>query len=794
MADPLSIITSVGGLLALTARTSRSLHTLFSELKNGPALIIGLSNEVADLSLVLDQVGNAKETFERLDPVVNAAFVTSLGSQLEKAGDVLSKLDDLTTSLAKRKRSMQRLKWTLHEGKATELKDKMRDVRRRIHEMITAHSSVMTSRIELQLRSVSTSVSDSNVFSGMQAHAISRVSTQLAGIHHKTDQHWQDTRLELQSLRRESIDTSLDISHRLSMIEKGMAVLLAQSNINHNNQHPESGAGGPQPNSPETLYFSACLTQARCPKNCPCRCHRPSQPDTSWNMMPGALKAAIGVLFVGYSGFPGTVGRSTCDSPLCSQGHTVRVQATYAFPSWFVLSSFHVFLEASLKGNFRFGLVHRRRVGFYPGKNIMYVTLSGSLEELKSILETDDRCVLDSDNQNGASALHKALVRNVFDVRKVELLLQHGADPDYEDDNGLSARHHAALRKIQGHCSPESLARIEEWFSLSSFIDDHLGLSYLHKIAVGMYPTKLSSALRKLESTMAPAAFQQLINAQDWFGSTALHYAAARGNATNIRSLLDAGARLDTANKMGSHPLHMVCRCFRSAHNRSTPETDNDDDDLRAAECFNMLISAGADVNQRDTKTRATCLHFVAAAGKLASAQTLIHRGAHLDLKGTITTSPPLLYAIGNGHSTLAAYLISQGADIEATDLSGSNAIHTAVAFNCHAIARLLLFQTPDTCNYLHVNRRGNTILHAAAASGDVETMRILSGDQQQEQQQGDLLAGLDPEARNAKGLTAAQVFSQRLVVSEPLREEFARLLAGLGVMVGQQQHSPCEK
>ncbi|KAK0701888.1 hypothetical protein B0T26DRAFT_681989 [Lasiosphaeria miniovina] len=157
MADPLSIVTGVGGLLSLTGRTSSPLHKLYRGLKNGPELIIVLSNEVYDLSLVLDRVASAKDTLERLDPVENAVFITALSTQLEKAKDVLVKLSGLATVLAKRKRSTQRVKWTLHESKAAALKDEVRNVRVRINEI------TMSARIELELRTVSTNVLDSQV-------------------------------------------------------------------------------------------------------------------------------------------------------------------------------------------------------------------------------------------------------------------------------------------------------------------------------------------------------------------------------------------------------------------------------------------------------------------------------------------------------------------------------------------------------------------------------------------------------------------------------------------------------
>ena len=139
MADPLSILAGVGSLINATTRISTGLQKLHGGLKNGPDLIIALSNEISDLTLVLDQTHCAQDALGRFNPDDSASFVVALKLQLDRAQDLLSKLDSLSKALLKRKRSVQRVKWVLHDSKAAALKSEVREARLRIHEILTAH-------------------------------------------------------------------------------------------------------------------------------------------------------------------------------------------------------------------------------------------------------------------------------------------------------------------------------------------------------------------------------------------------------------------------------------------------------------------------------------------------------------------------------------------------------------------------------------------------------------------------------------------------------------------------------
>jgi hypothetical protein len=140
MADPISVFATAAGLLGITASASRALRSLYSELAGAPVLILALSNETADISVVLNRVGDARQALDRLDTKQNAAFIAALDSHLAGAKTILGQLEALSNDLLSQKGSIKRIKWCLRKAEATGLKDEIRAIRQRINEVVTAHN------------------------------------------------------------------------------------------------------------------------------------------------------------------------------------------------------------------------------------------------------------------------------------------------------------------------------------------------------------------------------------------------------------------------------------------------------------------------------------------------------------------------------------------------------------------------------------------------------------------------------------------------------------------------------
>ncbi|RSL68931.1 hypothetical protein CEP54_002567 [Fusarium duplospermum] len=109
MAEPISLIASVAGLLDVSLRSSKALHSLQSQLRNAPNLIQALSNEVEDLKAVLSRVEDTTRASKTSGQHV-PAITTDLEAQLRKANAVLADLDTLTKNLAAEKPTLKRVK------------------------------------------------------------------------------------------------------------------------------------------------------------------------------------------------------------------------------------------------------------------------------------------------------------------------------------------------------------------------------------------------------------------------------------------------------------------------------------------------------------------------------------------------------------------------------------------------------------------------------------------------------------------------------------------------------------
>ena len=116
-------------------------YLLCSELPTAcPSLILALANEISDLGLVLDHVRQASDGLKQLKTEESVRFIDSLGGQLNRAEDLLGRLDSISQRLLKQKRSGQRVRWMYYQSKAASLKGEVREVRRRINELITTHN------------------------------------------------------------------------------------------------------------------------------------------------------------------------------------------------------------------------------------------------------------------------------------------------------------------------------------------------------------------------------------------------------------------------------------------------------------------------------------------------------------------------------------------------------------------------------------------------------------------------------------------------------------------------------
>lgn len=147
MADPFSIFSSALSLTDIATRTSASLISISRELKNAPGLILALSNEVTDISLVLERVRDTRQVSNGLSLLghnQHTEYLAALDNQLNKARFLLKKLEDISTDLASEKKPQKRIKWILKRSNAEALKNQLIAARTKINEILSAYNAYVS--------------------------------------------------------------------------------------------------------------------------------------------------------------------------------------------------------------------------------------------------------------------------------------------------------------------------------------------------------------------------------------------------------------------------------------------------------------------------------------------------------------------------------------------------------------------------------------------------------------------------------------------------------------------------
>uniref|UniRef100_A0A8C6L2I1 Ankyrin repeat domain 44 n=1 Tax=Nothobranchius furzeri TaxID=105023 RepID=A0A8C6L2I1_NOTFU len=334
-------------------------------------------------------------------------------------------------------------------------------------------------------------------------------------------------------------------------------------------------------------------------------------------------------------------------------------------------------------------------------------------------------------DKNWQTPLHVAAANNA--IRCAEVIIPLLSSVNVSDRGGRTALHHAALN---GHTEMVSLllakganinafdkkdGRALHWASFMGHLDVvclllSQGAEVSCKDKRGYTP--LHAAAARGEITVVKHLLNLAIDEPNAFGNTALHVACFNGQDAVVSELIDYGANVSQSNNKGFTPLHFAAA---STH---------------GALCLEFLVNNGADVNvqSRDGKSP---LHMTAVHGRFTRSQTLIQNGGEIDSMDK-DGNTPLHVAARYGHELLINTLITSGADCTRRGIHGMFPLHLA-ALNAHSdCCRKLLssgrrfsimcndsvlsagFQidTPDSL--------GRTCLHAAAAGGNVDCVKLL--------------------------------------------------------------------
>ncbi|KAA0173168.1 hypothetical protein FNF27_05392 [Cafeteria roenbergensis] len=198
----------------------------------------------------------------------------------------------------------------------------------------------------------------------------------------------------------------------------------------------------------------------------------------------------------------------------------------------------------------------------------------------------------------------------------------------------------------------------------------------------------------------------------------ALSRAVARGDLTEARKALEAGAATSAANNDGQTLIMLAANSGN-------------------AKMVRLLAEHGADLEAKD-KEGQTALCIAARKGHMAAATELLDFGANLETVG-LFDSTALIWAARDGQAKMARLLVDRGANIEA-DMNTYTALTWAAREGQYEIAKMLLDHGARVNGPVGAER---TPLIRSAEAGHFRVGLLL------------LYHGADLEARDGKGRTA---------------------------------------
>ena len=276
---------------------------------------------------------------------------------------------------------------------------------------------------------------------------------------------------------------------------------------------------------------------------------------------------------------------------------------------------------------------------------------------------------------------------------------------------------------FQASENSEDLEPLRNLFPKYKDFVEERGFSNIHKAV-------LKLGCRNLEEDII--AHRSMIDITDKDGSTALIWAARRGDILTLNLLVQANASFSSQNRFGSSALHYAAI----------------NSDLQSVQ---ILIKASANTNNVDLHGH-SALHY---AGYFKSSvargivDCLVAAGAETETMNCYGATPLGTCARHNAVHTASA-LLDNGANIDALDNDGDSPLLQSIFSNADDATQLLLSRGATYTSWCST---GDSILHLAALSGGLRTLEILHNAKIQD---------VDPDAPNRQGQTALQVAQAR--------------------------------
>ena len=275
---------------------------------------------------------------------------------------------------------------------------------------------------------------------------------------------------------------------------------------------------------------------------------------------------------------------------------------------------------------------------------------------------------------------------------------------------------------------------------LFPFEDDHLEqqqFSQLHRIILGFDSSDLTQEL-----TSGNAITE--VNVGDISGTTPLMWAARRGDANAVQTLLEYHANPNLCNDVLQSPL------IHAVRSSSLP-------------CLDLLLEAGADPTHVDSRQFNALYYAVMHHADLKLVHRLIAAGTEVNRQGCQGVTP-VHYTILEDQDQLARVLLDNGAHVDSVDGEGDSILHQTIFYQAKKVLRLLLDR--GACRTSH-NLWGRSILHYAALYSDLETLEILRSAN---------FEGVEPDAIDLEGKTPFRLAQERAETPKNYLETIEKL------------------
>ena len=303
-------------------------------------------------------------------------------------------------------------------------------------------------------------------------------------------------------------------------------------------------------------------------------------------------------------------------------------------------------------------------------------------------------------------------------ILMLQLLVEHGADIDAEDEHGATAVVRAQMQE-----NFEAVAFLLEKGAKTSYTVPQLGSSSMLHLAV--------DSSRVVDEVLVMNRFLLIhgvdINIRDGDGETPLCWALLpRQPWTSrlpeiIQLLLDNGACVNVQDLRGRTPLILTTHALKT-HQSNQIKAGNEPaqttwseavHDVTSEKIARMLCASGADVNTPDTYGW-TALHHVADKGRADIAELLLEFNAQVNAT-TAWETTALYMAAQRGYIDAVKVLIAAGANPNLTSQWGSSPLACASENGHTEVTKLLL---PITTNIESQDGDGDTALSNAAHNG----------------------------------------------------------------------------